>query len=105
MKKIETIKKFESFIAERHNPRKKSIIETAMTRIREKYGSVKNPETFLSKVKDDGGVESLKDFIVEIIGDENISDVTMDYDDILRGLICSCILEIQMQKTGKNETK
>ena len=105
MKKIETIKKFESFIAERHNPRKKSIIETAMTRIREKYGSVKKPETFLSKVKDDGGVESLKDFIVEIIGDENISDVTMDYDDILRGLICSCILEIQMQKTGKNETK
>lgn len=105
MKKIETIKKFESFIAERHNPRKKSIIETAMTRIREKYGSVKNPETFLSKVKDDGGVESLKDFIVEIIGDENISDVTMDYDDILRGLICSCLVQIQMEKTVKDETK
>ena len=105
MKKIQTIKNFDTFITERHNPRKNSIIETAMTRIREKYGSVKNPETFLSKVKDDGGVESLKDFIVEIIGDENISDVTMDYDDILRGLICSCLVQIQMQKTVKDENK
>lgn len=105
MKKIETIKNFESFIAERHNPRKNSIIETAMTRIREKYGSLKDPDKFLSRVNDEGGIETLKDFIIEIIGDEKFSGAAIDYDDIIKGLVCSCILEIQMQKTGRNETK
>ncbi|MCR4965355.1 MAG: hypothetical protein K6A41_06825 [Bacteroidales bacterium] len=86
----------DSFLMEKNYPQLYSVIDMAVAKVIEKYGTLYYPDKFFSNVQENGGVDGLRDFILEIIADKNIADNMMNYEDIIKGLICSCILEIQL---------
>ncbi len=104
MKKITKLKDFDSFILEQKSTQRNSAVETALSQVKAKYGSLKDPRQFLDNVKENGGVDGLRNFIIDtvnpyiekIIAQEKLTGISMDYNDILRGLISSCIIELQL---------
>lgn len=104
-------KDFDTFVIEEYCSRKNSAIENALSQVIERYGSLKEPKVFLQNVKDNGGVDGLRECIInvitpyipKIIDQENFSETKKNFDDILRGLISSCIIELQLQRLTKDE--
>ena len=113
MKKITKLKDFDSFILEQKSTQRNSAVETALSQVKAKYGSLKDPRQFLDNVKENGGVDGLRKFIIDtvnpyiekIIAQEKLTGISMDYNDILRGLISSCIIELQLQQLTKDKSK
>lgn len=113
MKQITKLKDFDSFILEQKSTQRNSAIETALSQVKAKYGSLKDPRQFLDNVKENGGVDGLRNFIIDtvnpyiekIIAQEKLTGISMDYNDILRGLISSCIIELQLQQMTKDKSK
>ena len=112
MKQTTKLKDFDSFILEQKSTQKTSA-ETALSQVKVKYGSLKDPHQFLDNVKEKGGVDGLRNFIIDtvnpyiekIIAQEKLTGISMDYNDILRGLISSCIIELQLQQLTKDKSK
>lgn len=113
MKQITKLKDFDSFILEQKSTQRNSAVETALSQVKAKYGSLKDPRQFLDNVKENGGVDGLRNFIIDtvkpyiekIIAQEKLTGISMDYNDILRGLISSCIVELQLQQLTKDKSK
>ncbi len=111
MNKIVNLKDFDTFILEEYCSQKKSAVETALKQVIEKFGSLKEPKVFLQNVKENGGVDGLRDCIInvitpyipKIIDQENFSETKKNFNDILRGLISSCIKELQLKQLTKDE--
>ena len=90
-----------------------SFVEAFKSSFKNKYGSLKDPRQFLDNVKENGGVDGLRNFIIDtvkpyiekIIAQEKLTGISMDYNDILRGLISSCIVELQLQQLTKDKSK
>ena len=79
-------------------------------------GKMYNSEAWkeiISNVKENGGVDGLRNFIIDtvkpyiekIIAQEKLTGISTDYNDILRGLISSCIVELQLQQLTKDKFK
>jgi len=110
MEKIMNFKDFDTFILEDCS-QKKSAVETALKQVIEKFGSLKEPKVFLQNVKENGGVDGLRNcvinaitpYIPKIIDKEKYTETQKNFDDILRGLISSCIIELQLKRLTKDE--
>ena len=100
MKKLFEFKDFDTFVRELNENRnqKKSAVENAVNKIKEKYGD--NAKDFIAAVSKDG-VDDVKDFIaktVQPIERLNPRELNPDYDNILLGLVCLIMLELQLNK-------
>jgi hypothetical protein len=100
MKKIFELKDFDTFVKELYESRtqKKSDVASAVEKIKEKYGD--NARDFIAAVNKEG-VDSFKDFIAKIvqpIDRLNPRELNPDYDNILLGLVCLIMLELQPNK-------
>ena len=108
---MENFKDFDTFILEDYCSQKKSAVETALSQVIDKFGSLKNPKEFLKNVKENGGVDGLRNCVInaitplipQILAQEKFSETQKNYDDILRGLISSCIIELQLKQLTKDE--
>ena len=85
MKKIFELKDFDTFVKELYESRiqKKSDVASAVEKIKEKYGD--NARDFIAK-------------IVQPIERLNPRELNPDYDNILSGLVCLIMLELQLNK-------
>ena len=100
MKKLFELKDYDTFVKELNENRsqKKSAVENAVNKIKEKYGD--NARDFIAAVNKEG-VDSVKDFIaksVQPIERLNPRELNPDYDNILSGLVCWIVLELQLNK-------
>ena len=100
MKKMFELKDYDTFVKELNENRsqKKSAVENAVNKIKEKYGD--NARDFFAAVNKEG-VDSVKDFIaktVQPIERLNPRELNPDYDNILSGLVCWIVLELQLNK-------
>ena len=100
MKKLFELKDYDSFVKELNENRsqKKSAVENAVNKIKEKYGD--NARDFIAAVNKEG-VDSVKEFIaktVQPIERLNPRELNPDYDNILSGLVCWIVLELQLNK-------
>ena len=100
MKKMFELKDYDTFVRELNENRnqKKSAVENAVNKIKEKYGD--NARDFIAAVSKDG-VDDVKDFIsktVQPIERLNPRELNPDYDNILLGLVCWIMLELQLKK-------
>lgn len=100
MKKMFELKDYDTFVRELNENRsqKKSAVENAVNKIKEKYGD--NARDFIAAVNKEG-VDSVKDFIaktVQPIERLNPRELNPDYDNILSGLVCWIVLELQLNK-------
>lgn len=78
--------------------KKKSDVASAVEKIKEKYGD--NARDFIAAVNKEG-VDSFKDFIAKIVQPIerlNPRELNPDYDNILSGLVCWIVLELQLNK-------
>lgn len=94
------LKDYDTFVRELNENRsqKKSAVENAVNKIKEKYGD--NARDFIAAVNKEG-VDSVKDFIaktVQPIERLNPRELNPDYDNILSGLVCWIVLELQLNK-------
>ena len=94
------LKDYDTFVKELNENRsqKKSAVENAVNKIKEKYGD--NARDFIAAVNKEG-VDSVKDFIaktVQPIERLNPRELNPDYDNILSGLVCWIVLELQLEK-------
>ena len=100
MKKLFELKDYDTFVKELNENRsqKKSAVENAVNKIKEKYGD--NARDFIAAVNKEG-VDSVKDFIAKTgqpIERLNPRELNPDYDNILSGLVCWIVLELQLNK-------
>lgn len=100
MKEITEFKNFETFIKEMNEnfKQKKSIVESIVKEIKEKYG--KTAKEFISTVNEKG-VDDLKEFIEQTVKPiDYIETKTLitDYENILLGLVSWALLEMQLEK-------
>ena len=100
MKKLFELKDYDTFVKELNENRsqKKSAVENAVNKIKEKYGD--NARDFIAAVNKEG-VDSVKEFIaktVQPIERLNPRELNPDYDNILSGLVCWIVLELQLNK-------
>ena len=100
MKKMFELKDYDTFVRELNENRsqKKSAVENAVNKIKEKYGD--NARDFIAAVNKEG-VDSVKDFIaktVQPIERLNPRELNPDYNNILSGLVCWIVLELQLNK-------
>ena len=100
MKNLFELKDYDTFVKELNENRsqKKSAVENAVNKIKEKYGD--NARDFIATVNKEG-VDRVKDFIaktVQPIERLNPRELNPDYDNILSGLVCWIVLELQLNK-------
>lgn len=101
MKDLIKLKDFDTFVLElnENHTQKKSTIETAVNKIKERFGQ--NASDFIAAVKKTG-VDKVKDFIVHSVIPEidrnNTKELDADYDGILTGLVSWIMLELQLEK-------
>ena len=100
MKQLFELKDYDTFVKELNENRsqKKSAVASAVEKIKEKYED--NARDFIAAVSKEG-VEGVKDFIsktVQPIERLNPRELNPDYDNILLGLVCWIMLELQLNK-------
>ena len=101
MKEMLKLKDFDTFVLglNENHAQKKSTIETAVKKIKERFGQ--NASDFIAAVKKTG-VDKVKDFIVHSVIPEidrsKTIELDADYNGILTGLVCWIILELQLEK-------
>lgn len=101
MKELFKLKDYDTFVKELYESRiqkKSSAVKTAVDKIKENYGD--NARDFIAAVSKDG-VDSVKAFIVKAvqpIDRLNPRELNPDYDNILLGLVCWIMLELQLNK-------
>lgn len=101
MKDLIKLKDFDTFVQglNENHTQKKSAIETAVDKIKQRYGQ--NASDFIASVKKTG-TDKVKDFIVHSVIPEidrsKTIELEADYDGILTGLVCWLLLELQLEK-------
>lgn len=113
MEKIEKFLSFDQFILEESCTQRTSAIRTAVSKIKEEFGDTK--EKFL-KYAQEKGVDEIKDFIVKVLepyierieGQEMLQTrekFIFDFDELLKGLASWVLVELEIGKMKKSETK
>lgn len=110
---MEKFNNFETFVQTLNESctQRESAISTAVSQLKARYGDT--TDKFLKTVKDkEKGVDDVKDFLVEILtpyldrieGQEKLqnSRFGLDFDGLLSGLAAWSLVELELQKTKKD---
>ncbi len=104
MSKINKINNFETFIRLNESSARKLAIQTAVDKLKERFGNTN--DKFVESVKEKG-VDEIKDYIIKILvpflkqikAEEKMPNglLKFDYDGLLSGLVCWCLVDLELQ--------
>ncbi len=110
MSKISKLNNFETFIRLNESSARKLAIQTAVDKLKERFGDTN--DKFVESVKEKG-VDEIKDYIVKILvpfikqikAEEKMPNglLRFDYDGLLRGLVCWCLVDLELQIIKKQK--
>lgn len=103
---------FDDFIIERKksSSTRETAISTAVSKLKQRYGYTN--EKFLKSVEEKG-VDEIKDYIIKILipfmnqieAEEKMPNglLKFDYDGLLSGLVCWCLVDLELQILKKQK--
>lgn len=110
MGKISKINNFETFISLNESSARKLAIQTAVDKLKERYGD--NNDKFLESVKEKG-VDEIQGYINKILfpflkqiaeQEKNPNgQLKFDFDGLLTGLVCWNLVELELQIIKKQK--
>ena len=110
MSKINKINNFETFIRLNESSARKLAIQTAVDKLKERYGD--NNDKFVESVKEKG-VDEIKDYVVKILlpflkqikveEKEPNGLLKFDYDGLLAGLVSWSLVDLELQIIKKQK--